>query len=185
MIKVKFLGYMSNIFGSEYQVDVRSIDELFRSLRINFPDFVSYLTDAAARGAHYQIIVNGYAIADYSLNFILPAGAVISIVAVPAGAGGRGFRIIAGVALLGLGLAGVGFMGIKAGTLAITGAALLLGALRGQQKAPKDEKGLRSLMFSGPESTNKEGERVPLVYGDHLCGWLVFSQKITSTYRKA
>lgn len=186
MITLKFIGYLSNLFGCQFQFAVRSIDELFRALRINFPDFPTYLADAAHRGLNYQIIVNGHAIPAHALAFMLPDEAVVSIVAVPAGAGGNGFRIIAGIALIGLGISGVGLFGIKAGTLLITGAALLLGALRGQQKAPKDEKGgAKSLTFGGPATANQEGGRVQIVYGVHLAGWMLFSQKIKSTFKRA
>lgn len=183
MITVRFLGYMANLFGAHQSIDVRSIDELFKAMRVNYPDFALYLSEAAARGINYQIMVNGAHIPINGLNCMLPAGAIVSIVAMPSGAGGRGFRIIAGIALLGLGLAGVGFLGIKASTVAITGAALLFGALRGQQKAPKDDKTGQSNMFGGPVTTNQEGGRIPLIYGDHLAGWMIMSQKITSVYR--
>jgi predicted phage tail protein len=180
------MGYMAGLFGHQMHLHVRSIDELFRALRINFPDFSTYLADAAQRGLNYQITVDGHLIPVHALGFILPETAVVSIVAVPAGAGGKGFRIIAGIALIGLGISGVGLFGIKAGTLLITGAALLLGALRGQQKAPKDEKGgQKSLTFGGPATANQEGGRVQIIYGIHLAGWMLFSQKITSTFKRA
>jgi predicted phage tail protein len=185
MLTLRFAGYMSDLFGFDHQFDCRTVEELFRAIRANFPDFAEYLTDAAARGLHYQISVDGRLLPLHALGFLLPESALISIVAVPCGAGGNGFRIIAGVALLGLGLAGVGFLGFKAGTVAITGAALLLGALAGRQRTPKDEKGQRSFMFGGPTTSNKEGDAMPVGYGLHLYGWLLASQRITSTYKAA
>jgi len=184
VITLKFAGYMAKL-GFDQDLDVRSIEELFRAIRVNFPEFACYLANAAAQGLNYQISVDGRVVPPHALDFALPASAIVMIFAVPSGAGGKGFRIIAGVALLALGGFGVGFLGIKAGTLAITGAALLFSAFRGQQKPPKEAGNLQSSLLGGVVTSGREGDQIPVIYGIHMVGWLLASQRATTTYKPA
>jgi predicted phage tail protein len=99
----------------------------------------------------------------------------------PAGSGSVG-RIVAGVALIGLGLfsGGIGFLGLSGTTTALLGGALLLKAIFGVQKSPQDEErdGRKSDIFSRPQQTVTEGGRVQIVYGRHRCGWTIVSARV-------
>lgn len=186
MITIKLFGNLAALFTSEVRVCVSSVAEAIASLKANFQGFGTYLLDAARSGLHYRICVDGQELDSWLLTAPLPDGCTITIAPIPRGAGNT-FRIIAGVALLGLGVAGVGFLGLSSSTLIITGAALLLGTLRGRVKSPKDSEreGKRSLIFGGPQTTNQEGGRVPIAYGIILVGWMLISSKIRSSYQPA
>lgn len=184
MQTIKLHGNLAVQFIAEIRLAVSSVLDAIDALKANYPGLDLYLFDAARRNAGYRVILNGRILQDWQLRSPLPDGCIISIVPVARGAGGNAFRIIAGVALLGLGIAGVGFLGIQASTLAITGTALLLSAFHGRQKSPKDSEreGKRSLIFSGPQTTTQAGGRVPVAYGRILVGWMLVSSKITTVY---
>jgi predicted phage tail protein len=181
---IKLFGSLAELFAPEVDCKVQSIGEAIAALRANFRDFERYLIEAAQSGLHYRVCVNGYEVSEQMINAPIPINCEITIAPIPKGAGNT-FRIIAGVALLGLGIAGVGFLGMTSTTLAITGAALLLGALRGKVKSPKDSErdGRRSLIFGGPSTTISEGGRVPIAYGIILVGWVLISQKTQTSFQ--
>lgn len=105
----------------------------------------------------------------------------IKFTIVPSGSGTT-FKIIAGVALIGLGLfsGGIGFLGMSGTTTALLGGALLLKAIFGGQKSPQDQEkdGKKSNIFSRPQQTVTEGGRVPILYGLHRCGWTIVSARV-------
>ena len=179
MITILLHGQLAFKFIPKFKAVVGSVQEAIEALKANFDGFQTYLLDAARYGLHYRICVNGQELEEWMLKSPLPDGATISIAPVPKGAGNT-FRIIAGVALIGLGIAGVAFLGFTSSTLVITGIALLLGGLRGQVKAPTKDK--PSLMFNGPQTTNQEGGRVQIAYGIILVGWILVSAKIRTAY---
>jgi predicted phage tail protein len=76
----------------------------------------------------------------------------------------------------------VGFLSFTPTTFIITGAALLLSAFHGRQKAPGDDKNKRSLIFGGSQTTNREGGRVPIIYGIPFVGGMIVSASIKTTY---
>jgi predicted phage tail protein len=184
---IKLHGNLAIRFTSELIVSVNSVVEALEALKANFIDFDLYLLDAARHSLFFRVIVNGQVLQDWQLRSPLPDDCLISIVPVARGEGGNAVRIIAGVALLGLGIGGVGFLGIQASTFAITGTALLLSAFHGRQKSPADSarEGKRSLIFGGPTTTTQAGGRVPIIYGVMLSGWVLISSKIVTTYQAA
>ena len=187
MQTIKLHGNLATRFTAEITLAVGSVLEAIEALKANFRDFDLYLFDAARHSLFYRVIVNGQILQDWQLRSPLPADCTISIVPVARGEGGNAFRIITGVALLGLGIGGIGFLGIQASTLAITGTALLLSAFHGRQKSPKDteREGRKSLIFGGPQTTTQAGGRVPVAYGIVLVGWMLISSKISTTYQPA
>ena len=186
MITVKLRGNLGQLFCQEIQLAVGSVSEAISALKANFADFWSYLIDAAKNGVNYRIMVDDQILDSFLLTAPLPEDAVIKIVPIPKGAGTT-FRVIAGIALLGLGIAGVGFLAFTPSTLIITGAALLLGALRGKVKSPGDDEkdNKRSQIFGGPQTMTQEGGRVQIAYGIILCGWMLVSQRIRTSYQPA
>jgi predicted phage tail protein len=187
MQTIKLHGNLATQFVQEIRLAVSSVLEVIEALKANFTGFDLYLFDAARHDLSYRVIVNGNVLEAWQLRSPLPQNCVISIVPIVKGAGGNATRIIAGVALLGLGIGGVGFLGIQASTFAITGTALLLSTLHGRQKSPKDSEreGKKSLIFGGPQTTTQAGGRVPVAYGRILAGWMLISSKITTTYQPA
>ena len=104
-----------------------------------------------------------------------------------AGAGAVG-RIIAGVALVAIGLfvPGIGALGVQ--ILVGVGASLVLGGvaqlLTPVPKVPQgaasntDQDPRKSYSFSGIQQTSRQGTPVPLVYGETLVGSVVISAGI-------
>jgi predicted phage tail protein len=184
MQTIKLHGSLAAKFTGEMRLCVWSVHEAIAALKANFPGFEMHLLDAARHNLVYRVIVDGHILEDWQLRSPLPKNCIISIIPIVRGEGDNAVRIIAGVALLGLGIGGIGFLGIQASTFAITGAALLLSAFHGRQKKPSDSENKRSLIFSGPTTTTQAGGRVPIAYGKILVGWMLVSSKIVTSYQR-
>ena len=139
----------------------------------NWPEVERHMADQ-----HYRVSIGTYDLTAEELHD--PAGAApISFVPVVAGAGAVG-RIIAGIALVAIGLfvPGIGALGVQ--ILVGVGASLVLGGvaqlLTPTPKISKDEGDPRkSFSFSGIQNTNRAGVPVPVVYGETLTGSVVIS----------
>ena len=178
MITIQLCRHLAQFFPEKIQVSIKTPKEALAALFANFEGFSDYLHTAAEAGVAYEFFFNGQRIDLSQLSAVLPQDGVLSIRPVPSGSG-QGAKIIAGVALLGLGIAGVGFLAFTPTTFMITGAALLLSAFRGQKK-PKEA--VKSNMFGGNESTMAEGGRMAVAYGIIMTAGMVLSAKIKTTY---
>jgi predicted phage tail protein len=142
----------------------------------NWPELEAHMNDQ-----HYRVSIGTYDLTAEELHD--PAGAApISFVPVVAGAGAVG-RIIAGIALVAIGLfvPGIGALGVQ--ILVGVGASLVLGGvaqlLTPTPTTSKDEGDPRkSFSFSGIQNTNRAGVPVPVVYGETLVGSVVISAGI-------
>ena len=95
-------------------------------------------------------------------------------------------RIIAGIALIAVGLfvPGIGALGVQ--ILVAVGASLVLGGVaqlltptpRVPQGADKQDDPRKSYSFSGIQNTSRAGTPVPIVYGETLVGSVVISAGI-------
>ena len=161
----------------KFTAEVASAAEAVRFLLANFP----HLEPELAQG-HYRVSVGGYDITEDELHD--PAGhQEIRIVPVVAGAGAVG-RIIAGVALVAIGLfvPGIGALGVQllvgaGAALVLGGVAQLLTPVPKLAKETNDPRGL-SFSFSGIQNTSRQGLPVPIVYGETLVGSVVVSAGI-------
>jgi predicted phage tail protein len=162
----------------EFEAAVSTVAEAVAAIRANFPRWGAFASSYAAAGLSYRIQVGRDELAESQLRSpISPKVRTIRIELVPVGSGGVG-RVIAGIALIGLGLfaGGIGFLGMSGATTALLGGALLIGALFGQQKSPKKgDDNRRSVGFSRPASTAGEGAALPVIYGVMLVGWIIVS----------
>jgi len=177
----------------KFTADVASAAEAVRFLLANFP----HLEPELSQG-HYRVSVGDYDLCAQELQD--PAGSQeIKIIPVIAGAGAVG-RIIAGVALVAVGLfvPGIGALGVQllvgvGAALALGGVAQLLtpvprvGALStgssagsGNAKTGSNSETdpRTSFNFSGIQNTSYQGTPVPIVYGEVLVGSVVISAGI-------
>jgi predicted phage tail protein len=161
-----------------FKAEIASAAEAVRFLLANFPA----LEPELAKG-HYRVSVGDYDLTQDELGD--PAGGEIRIIPVVVGAGAAG-RIIAGVALVAIGLfvPGIGALGVQ--LLVGVGASLILGGvaqlLTPVPKAGKDDKDPRkSFSFSGVQNTSRQGVPVPVVYGEMLVGSVVISAGIDTS----
>jgi predicted phage tail protein len=177
----------------KFTADVASAAEAVRFLLANFP----HLEPELSQG-HYRVSLGDYDLCAQELQD--PAGSQeIKIIPVIAGAGAVG-RIIAGVALVAVGLfvPGIGALGVQllvgvGAALALGGVAQLLtpvprvGALStgssagsGNAKTGSNSETdpRTSFNFSGIQNTSYQGTPVPIVYGEVLVGSVVISAGI-------
>jgi predicted phage tail protein len=175
--KIKLYGKLAKFIGHRVlEADVASAAEAVRFLLANWPELEAHMNDQ-----HYRVSIGTYDLTAEELYD--PAGAApISFVPVVAGAGAVG-RIIAGIALVAIGLfvPGIGALGVQ--ILVGVGASLVLGGiaqlLTPTPSTSKDEGDPRkSFSFSGIQNTNRAGVPVPVVYGETLVGSVVVSAGI-------
>ena len=175
--KIKLYGKLAKFIGHRVlEADVATAAEAVRFLVANWPEVERHMADQ-----HYRVSIGTYDIDLEELHH--PAGAApISFVPVVAGAGATG-RIIAGIALVAIGLfvPGIGALGVQ--ILVGVGASLVIGGvaqlLTPTPSTSTDEGDPRkSFSFSGIQNTNRAGVPVPVVYGETLVGSVVISAGI-------
>jgi predicted phage tail protein len=185
--KIKLYGKLAKFIGHRVlEADVATAAEAVRFLVANWPQLEEHMNDQ-----HYRVSVGTY---DLELDEIHdPAGQQeIKIVHVIAGAGATG-RIIAGIALVAVGLfvPGIGALGVH--LLVGVGASLVLGGVAQLlAPTPKVNQGLdsqddprKSYSFSGIQNTSRQGVPVPIVYGETVVGSVVISAGIDTVQVKA
>jgi predicted phage tail protein len=179
--RIKLYGQLAKFIGKRVlQADVASAAEAVRFLLVNFPQLEKHMQDQ-----HYKVVVGDYELALEELHD--PAGQQeIRIIPVVAGAGAVG-RIIAGVALVAVGLfvPGIGALGVQ--LLVGVGASLVLGGVAqlltptpqmAQVGKDSDKDPRKSYSFSGIQNVSRQGVPVPVIYGETIVGSVVISAAI-------
>lgn len=178
--KIKLYGKLAKFIGHRVlEADVATAAEAVRFLLANWPALEAHMTDQ-----HYRVSIGTYDLDLEELHH--PAGAApISIVPVVGGAGAVG-RIIAGIALVAIGLfvPGIGALGVQ--ILVGVGVSLVLGGVAQlltptptvPQGVDKQDDPRKSYSFSGIQNTSRAGTPVPIVYGETVVGSVVISAGI-------
>lgn len=183
--KIRLYGKLAKFIGKRVlKADVATAAEAVRFLVANWPEVEKHMADQ-----YYRVSVADY---DLSLEELHnPAGQQdIKIVPVVAGAGAVG-RIIAGIALVAIGLfvPGIGALGVK--ILVGVGASLVLGGVAQlltpvpKANVSDDQDPRKSFSFSGIQNSSRQGLPVPIVYGETLTGSVVISAGIDTVQVKA
>ena len=175
--KIKLYGKLAKFIGHRVlEADVASAAEAVRFLLANWPELEAHMNDQ-----HYRVSIGTYDLTAEELYD--PAGAApITFVPVVAGAGATA-RIIAGIALVAIGLfvPGIGALGVK--IIVAVGASLIFGGVA-QLLTPTPKTGTdegdprKSFSFSGIQNVSRAGVPVPVVYGETLVGSVVISAGI-------
>lgn len=178
--KIRVYGRIAKFLKRRvFEAEISSAAEAVRFLLANFP----HLEPELAQG-HYRISVGAYDLSEDELAH--PVGQQeIKIVPVMAGAGATG-RIIAGIALVAIGLfvPGIGALGVQ--LLVGVGVSLVLGGVA-QLLTPvptlptgsdSNQDPRKSYSFSGIQQTSRAGVPVPICYGEVLTGSVVISAGI-------
>jgi len=185
--KIKLYGKLAQFVGHRIlEADVATAAEAVRFLVANWPALERHMADQ-----HYRVSVGTYDLELEELHH--PAGQQeIKIVPVMAGAGATG-RIIAGIALVAIGLfvPGIGALGVQ--ILVGVGASLVLGGVAQLlTPTPKVPTGpdtqndpRKSYSFSGIQNTSRQGVPVPIVYGETIVGSVVISAGIDTVQVQA
>lgn len=184
---IKVYGRLAKFLGQRsFKAAVSNPAEAVRFLLVNFPQLQQHMADQ-----HYKVSVGRLELdaGDHPEQLQLPCAdsEPIRIIPVLAGAGAVG-RIIAGVALVAIGLfvPGIGALGVQllvgvGASLALGGVAQLLSPTPQMQQgadSPGDPR--KSYSFSGIQNVSRQGVPVPIVYGETLVGSVVISAGITS-----
>jgi predicted phage tail protein len=175
LVTVKLLGELGRRFGREYRLVANSAAQVFRALSLQLPGFTEYLYQSSDRGIGFRV-VNDDPMGMSEKELELPLGDRLIVAPVIQGRGPLG-RILAGVALIGVGLAlgpTAGWLGFKWGTAFLTlGASLTIGgiaqALTPTPSGPKnsrESKRSESYLFDRSTEISDQGLPVPLLYGE-------------------
>ena len=188
--KLKLYGELAEFVGhKEFEIQVDSLAKAVSFLVNNFPQVEKYMNPQ-----YYQVKIGNYSVSEKEIHY--PIGQQdIHFIPVISGAGGNNtFKIIAGVALIGLAFAtGGGSLAAITAAKGITTAKALLyvGAtltLQGVSNMlypvpkPKEFKSEQdpqlTFSFSGTQNTSRAGTPVPIVYGEIITGSVVISGAI-------
>jgi predicted phage tail protein len=175
--KIRLYGRLAKFIGKRVlHADVASTAEAVRFLLANWPQLEGHMSNQ-----HYRVTVGDYELTEDELGH--PIGQQeIKFVPVVSGAGATG-RIIAGIALVAVGLfvPGIGALGVQ--LLVGVGASLVLGGvaelLTPTPKVPQgpdtQDDPRKSYSFSSIQNTSRSGTPVPIVYGRCVVGSVVIS----------
>jgi len=188
--KIKLYGELAEFVGhKEFEVQVDSLAKAVSFLINNFEGIDKFMSPK-----YYQVKIGNYEIDESELTY--PIGKEdIHFIPVIAGAG-RGFgRILAGAALIGVGIisGGTGFalnstqgFGFFGGTLAaqagnlgialaLSGVSQMLTPTPKPQQFSSEQDPRLSFNFAGTQQTSRAGTPVPIVYGEIFTGSVVIS----------
>ncbi len=190
--KIKLYGELADFCGgqNEYEAVINQPIDAIRFLRVNFAGLDNHMSNQ-----FYRVYMGKHNIDEDLLDF--PSGGLdIKIIPVVAGSGNVG-KIIAGVALIGLGMFGgqMGFMSLMKTPIfgsagfsisALAGKIGLLlvlsgvaGLLTPTPELPDDEADpIKSFSFSGVQQSSRSGTAIPVIYGKVLVGSIPISTKI-------
>ena len=190
--KVKLYGELADFCGGQNQFEAvinQPIDAV-RFLKANFAGLEQHMSSQ-----FYKVYVGEHNIDEELLDF--PSGGLdIKIIPVVTGAGNVG-KIIAGVALIGLGMitGQMGFISLLKEPVLASGSiqwfalsgkiGMLLvlsgvaGLLTPTPELPDEETDpIKSFSFSGVQQTTRAGTAIPVVYGKTLVGSIPISTKV-------
>lgn len=193
-------GALAEKFGGSFFLDVASAAEAVRALASQLRGF-----SAAVRKGEYQVKLDDTYIDESELPLCMGSARALHIIPVPCGSKNGGvFKVILGIALIGIGFAvnagafafsgaggwtaagntlfGIGaktFLALGAG-MALSGIAMMLSptpTVESNEKADDTP----SHLFNGAINITEEGNCVPLCYGIFMCGSVVVSCGMTSS----
>lgn len=184
-------GALGTQFGKHHRLAVDSVPEVIDALRANFPEFF-----AAIRYGFYRIVLgktktSGLTLRENQIVGLNLGERAVHIVPSAQGRknGGLG-KVVAGIALIGLSAATFGAGGLMGASLWSGGATLgqMAGTLGASMAlagvatmiAPEQEAGddKKSFTMSGPVSDVREGQILPIVYGEVITGGYMISGSV-------
>jgi predicted phage tail protein len=172
MLTVSLYGDLKPYLPTPLELEVCSINELFRALTSQISGLREHIINQALNDMAYEILVDGERYISES-QLLDPLGnAIVEIFPVMSGSGSMG-RILVGAGLIALGLV-TGGIGIISGTsMILVGTSLALGGFYQLFNPPSNdasegETDKKSFIFSGAVNTAPVNSRVPLILG---CGY--------------
>lgn len=186
LITVKLLGELGRKFGREYRLMANSAAQVIHALSVQIPGFAAFLYQSGDNGIGYRV-VNDDPMGMEEAELTLPIGDRLIVAPVVQGAGAVG-RILAGAALIGVGIAlgpQAAWLGIQwSSSLIGLGGGLVLGGIAqaitptpSGPKSAREAKRSESYIFDRSGEISDEGLPIPLLYGE----WLVSALPIISS----
>jgi predicted phage tail protein len=181
LTKIRLHGELADRHTPEIDADVDCVLDAVSAIEANYPGFRRSVAELHEQGTVFRVLVRKdseeWELAEDQLYLPIGSESAIEITPIPAGSGAVG-RIIAGVALIGLGATGIGLPFISASTTLLLGAALALGGVAALFNVPQtqEERGEqeRSNILSGISNTDQRGAVTPIVYGVNVWAGSVF-----------
>lgn len=191
MVTIRLLGEAGRRFGRRFQLAVKTPAEAVRALCVQMPELRQYMVGSGDNGIMWRVVTDRAE----GLNedqLLWPMSKRLVLAPIPAGRGATG-QILAGVALVAFSLLlpGIGAaiggatmtkIGLFGGALIFGGIAQLLtptpkmptvdavggGATTGRSESDQ----LKSFTFDKSNANTKQGEVVPVLYGERIVGSL-------------
>jgi predicted phage tail protein len=199
MRKVILLGTLGDKYGSNWEMEADTYQEIFSCIEANYPSFRKTLIDIAEAGGDLDI-QSGDKFLEVEEMFYPVDSDTIIITPIPAGAKSGSAKIMAAIAIVALAFilspvlgpggiyaaAAAGKVGatyfavtaafLLAANLAITGIMQLLAPDPSVDNDDKD------YLFAGPENTIAEGSVVPVLFGEMIVGGVTISSGVGASY---
>jgi predicted phage tail protein len=196
MRKVILLGTLGDKYGSNWEMEADTYQEIFSCIEANYPSFRKTLIDIAEAGGDLDI-QSGDKFLEVEEMFYPVDSDTIIITPIPSGAKSGGAKILAAIAIVALAFilspvvatfvaAGAGTVGatyfaltaafLIAANLAMTGIMQLLAPDPSVDTEDKD------YLFGGPENTVAEGNVVPVLFGEMIVGGVTISSGVGASY---
>lgn len=198
MVTIRLLGEAGRRFGRCFQLAVKTPAEAVRALCVQMPELRQYMVYSGEQGIAWRVVTDHAEGLDED-QLMWPMSKRLVLAPIPAGKGAVG-RIVAGVALVavsvlflpGAALAGaLGFSigGQAVGVAASIGLSMVFGGvaqlLTPTPKMPtvdnvggasttgrSESDQLKSFTFDKSNANTKQGEVVPVLYGERIIGSL-------------
>ncbi|MFM2303504.1 MAG: Synechococcus phage [Cyanobacteriota bacterium] len=162
MVTVLLLGQLGELFGHEWNLDIRSPIEAIRAISCQSEGFTNYINSTQ----QYELIVDRKG-AEFDLNCQILES--ITIAPYIQGAGDAGGRILTGVALLGASLIFPGaLLGISSATIGLFGASMILGGIVELLSDQKDGSQESFLFDASGVSRAVQGAPIPILFGERF-----------------
>jgi predicted phage tail protein len=198
MKRIHLLGNLGEKFGPLWRAKCSTVSEALRLIECQCPDFKKYLIDAVEEGTNFAVRTGKELLETGEELYMNVTEDDVYITEVPVGSGGWGkiivgaILVIAAIAItLALGPAGATlgqafaqlgtFQAIGVMTLGSIGLNLIMAGVN-ELLMPKPDKGKQGgAFFSGPINTIKQGQPVPLLYGELIVGGAPISVAYTKS----
>lgn len=198
MVTIRLLGEAGRKFGRRFQLAVKTPAEAVRALSVQIPELRQYILNSGEQGIAWRVVTD-HAEGLTEEQLLWPMSKRLVLAPIPTGRGGEGGvgAIIAGVALVAfsfLGPAGVFGAAFAKNALLFQvagsiGASMIFGgvaqlltptpqmptvsSMGGASTAGRSEADqLKSFTFDKSNANTKQGEVVPVLYGERIIGSL-------------
>jgi len=193
MKRIHLLGNLGEKFGPLWRANCSTVSEALRLIECQCPDFKKYLIDTVEEGTNFAVRTGKELLETGEELYMNITEEDVYITEVPVGSGGWG-KIIVGAILIVAAIVlafipGTQMLSAAAAQAFYTGAAIfasiglnLIMAGVNELLMPKPDKGKQGgAFFSGPINTIKQGQPVPLLYGELIVGGAPISVSYTKS----